>query len=239
MSTSTRRTGDDGSSGCSPFATEFAVADTSGRSLDGRRQHGHFLPCRSERPVMGTPLSIWPLNSLGIVAAASLFALISSCIHGFAQAGSAGGTIGKQDKSISGDQEVRSSSPGARKNTSTRAARTNERAGSACEGIPVNITGTWNSSSPSSVSEDVRQTGCNFVATLSAPFFHHVITGRHLGGSDFSLKVVRTNQTTGCTTVMLGSVTVISGSQMQWIVTGTDGKCDLSANYKETRMWTR
>jgi hypothetical protein len=157
----------------------------------------------------------------------------------FAQAGSTSGTIGKQDKSVSGDEETRSSSPSARKKLPTRPAKPNEGAGSACGWIPANIVGTWNSSSPSSASEDIRQTGCNFVATLSNQFFHHAISGRYLGSSNFSLKIARTNQITRCTTVMFGSMTAISEAQLRWVITSTDGKCDLPVNYTETRMWTR
>jgi hypothetical protein len=188
---------------------------------------------------MGSPPSIRSSSSLAIVAAASLFALMSSCTNGLAQAGSTGGAIGKQDKSISGDQEAPSASPRARKKPPARSAKTNEGAGSACGQMATSIAGTWNSSSPSSESEDIRPTGCDFTATLSNSFFHHVIRGRHSGGSNFSLTIARTNRVTGCTTVMSGSTTVISDARMRWVITGTDGKCDLSANYSETRMWTR
>jgi hypothetical protein len=192
-----------------------------------------------KKPVMRSPLSIWSSSSLAMIAAASLLALMSSCTDGLAQAGSTGGAIGKQDKSISGDQEAPSASPSARKKPPARAAKTNEGTGSACGQMATNIAGTWNSSSPSSVSEDIRPTGCDFTATLSNSFFRHAIRGRHSGGSNFSLIIARTNQVTGCTTVMSGSMTVVSEARMQWVITGTDGKCDLSANYSETRTWTR
>jgi hypothetical protein len=156
-----------------------------------------------------------------------------------AQAGSTGGTVGKQDKSISGADETRTSSPGAGKKLPARPAKPNEGTGPACGRIPANIAGTWNSSSPSSESEDIRPTGCNFVATLSNRFFHHVISGRYLDRSSFSLRIARTNQITGCATVMFGSMTVVSESQLRWVITSTDGKCDLPVNYTEARMWTR
>lgn len=153
----------------------------------------------------------------------------------FGQAGSIGGSVGKLDKSISGNEGA----PSSRKKPPTRPPTPNERTGSACEQIAASITGTWNSSSPSSVSEDIRRTGCNFVATISNQFFAHAISGRYLGGSNFSLTITRTNRITGCTTKMFGRMTVISGAQMQWIITRTDGKCDLLASYQETRRWIR
>jgi hypothetical protein len=181
------------------------------------------------KPRIGRPLIFTVLLGLFVVGQRE---------GAFAQVGSTGGTIGKQDKSISGDEETRSSSSGARKKP-TQPAKPNEGTSSACGRIPANIAGTWNSSSPSAASEDIRPTGCNFVATLSNQFFHHAISGHYLDGSNFSLKIARTNQMTGCTTVMFGSMTVVSEAQLRWVITSTDGKCDLPVNYTETRMWTR
>lgn len=183
------------------------------------------------------------INEVGRrIAIASLSGFLASfvaCTATFAQAGSTGGTIGKQDKSISGDGEAPSISPHARKNLPPRPAKPNEGADSACGRMSANIVGTWNSSSPSSVSADIRQTGCDFSGRITAPLFNHAVSGRYLGGSNYSITITRTNQITGCTTVMFGSTTVISAAQMQWVITGTDGKCDLPANYTETRLWTR
>jgi hypothetical protein len=176
---------------------------------------------------------------IGIALIALPYLAFANVTAALAQAGSTGGTIGKQDKSISGGEEVPSASPSARKKPPTRTAKPNEGTDSACGRISANIVGTWNSSSPSSVSVDIRQTGCNFLARLTAPLFNHAVSGRYLGSSNYSITITRTNQIIGCTTVMFGSMKVISGAQMQWVITGTDGKCDLSVNYTEARMWTR
>ena len=157
----------------------------------------------------------------------------------FAQAGATGGSVGKRDKSISGDGEAPSAAYGAGKKPPTQAAKPNERTDSACERIAADIGGTWNSSSPSSVSEDIKQTGCSFVGTLTTQLFNHAISGHHSDGSNFSLTIARTNRITGCMTVMSGSMKVISAAQMQWVITRTDGKCDLPANFTENRTWTR
>jgi|SRR5579871_4246472 len=175
-------------------------------------------------------------TSIGIALLALSHLAFANVSSALAQAGSTGGTIGKQDKSISGNGETQSDSPNARKK---RPLRPNEGTGSACGRISTDIAGTWNSSSPSSASENIRPMGCNFVATLNNALFHHAISGRYLGTSNFSLTIARTNQMTSCTTVMLGSMTVTSGTQMQWVITSTDGKCDLPATYTETRMWSR
>lgn len=183
------------------------------------------------------------INEVGrLIAITLVFGILASFVASktaFAQAGSTGGRIGKQDKSISGDEEAPPASLSARKKPPTRSAKPNEGTGSACGQIPADIVGIWNSSSPSPVSEDIRRTGCGFLATISNPLFHHAVSGRYLGRSNFSQTIARTNQITGCTTVMFGSMTVISGAQLKSVITGTDGKCDLSVNYTETRMWTR
>ena len=183
------------------------------------------------------------LNEAGRrIAITSLSSLLASFVAStatFAQAGSTGGTIGKQDKSISGDAEAPTISLTTTKNTPTRPAEKSEGTASACRRISASIVGTWNSSSPSSVSADIRRNGCDFSARVTAPLFNHAVSGRYSGGSNYSITITRTNQTTGCTTLMFGSVTVMSAVQMQWVITGTDGKCDLPVNYSETRSWTR
>jgi len=183
------------------------------------------------------------LNELGrlitITFVSGILTSFAANTTSFGQAGSTGGSVGKQDKSMSGNEEAPSSFPTAGKKQPTRPAKPNEGTRSACGEFPADIVGIWNSTSPSPASEDIRRTGCGFLATISNPIFHHAVSGRYLGRSNFSLTIERTNQITGCATVMLGSMTVISGAQMQWVITGTDGKCDLSANYTETRMWAR
>jgi hypothetical protein len=181
------------------------------------------------------------INEVGRrIAIAFLSGLLGSLVAStatFAQAGSTGGTIGRQDKSISGDQEAPSISP--RKTTPTRPAKRNEGTDSACGRLATSIVGPWKSSSPNSVSADIRQTGCDFSASLTAPLFNHAASGHYLSGSNYAITITRTNQITGCTTRMFGNATMMSAVQMQWVITGTDGKCDLAANYSETRLWTR
>ena len=162
--------------------------------------------------------------------------LIATHSLAFGQAGSIGGVVGKTDKSISGEE---TSSSGARKASPTRPTDANQSTKVACKQITADIAGTWNSSSPSSETEDIHQGACRFTATLSNQFFSHMIVGRYLDGSSFSLAITRTNRATGCTTMMFGNATVQSAARMQWVITRTDGKCDLPASYHETRSWTR
>jgi hypothetical protein len=168
------------------------------------------------------------------IAALAVLALIATSKASFAQAGSTGGTIGKQDKSISGDGEAPSTLPPDRKIPPARLVKPNQGADSACEA--AKIEGNWNSQG---LSENIQQTGCDFLAKVPGSFFNHTVKGRYLGSSNYSLTIARSNQITGCITVMFGRMTLISGAQFKTVITSTDGKCDLPANFTETRMWTR
>jgi hypothetical protein len=169
---------------------------------------------------------------MGIAVLAALVVTATSDAS-FAQAGSTGGTIGKRDKSISGDEETPRASP-RRKNPSARPVKPNQGTGSACGA--ANIDGNWNSSG---LSENIQQAGCDFSAKIPGSLFNHTVRGRYLGSSNYSIAIARSNQITGCTTMMLGSMTLTSGSQFKTVITSTDGKCDLPANFTETRVWTR
>jgi hypothetical protein len=161
-------------------------------------------------------------------------ALLAADRMAFPQAGSAGGTIGKHDKSISGDEEAPSAFPSDRKKPHTRSAKPNEGAYSACGA--ANIEGNWNSSG---LSENIRRTGCDFLAKVPGSIFNHIVKGRYSGSSNYSLTITRTNQITGCTTMMFGSMTLISEAEFRTVIASTDGKCDLAVNFTETRTWTR
>lgn len=155
-----------------------------------------------------------------------------------AQAGSTGGTIGKTDKSISGEgngadprSPVNSRSKGKRP-VESAASDQSSTARSKC----TNIEGVWNSSG---LSENIRQTGCNFSATVPAQYFNHAINGKYLGSSNYSLTITRTNKNDGCTTVMRGRMILTDRAGFQTTITSTDGRCDLSVNFTETRLWAR
>lgn len=185
-------------------------------------------------------------------AAKPLLAIIILLTGGslaFGQAGSIGGTIGKTDKSVSGVESpaeprtpAKSRSKGPRRVDGGGSDQSSEASGARRNPVHAqcpDIEGVWNSPSPSSVSEIIRQTGCRYSATLTTLLFNHAISGKYLGDSNYSLTIVRTNKATGCTTVMYGRMTSVSGAGFQTITSGTDGRCDLPANFTETRSWTR
>lgn len=157
----------------------------------------------------------------------------------FAQAGSTGGVIGKQDKSVSGGEGVaeprapaksRSKATGPLDSASDKSSSTKRCA---------NLEGVWNSAAPSSVSENIRQTACNFSASLTTALFNHVVNGKYMGSSNWSVAITRTNKITGCTTVMRGRMNLVSETEFQTVMTGADGRCDLPVDFAETRKWTR
>lgn len=203
------------------------------------------LPVRTKRQLKSR-------TGMSGVAAKPLLAIVILLTGGslaFGQAGSIGGTIGKTDKSLSGVESpaeprtpAKSRSKGQRRIDGGTSDRPSEVSGAGRNPVHAQcpgIEGVWNSPSPSSVSETIRQTGCRYSATLTTLLFNHAISGRYLGDANYSLTIVRTNKATGCTTVMYGRMTSVGGVGFQTIVSGTDGRCDLSANFTETRTWTR
>jgi hypothetical protein len=200
------------------------------------------LPCRAKGQLKSR-------TGMSGAAAKPLLAIIILLTGGslaFGQAGSIGGTIGKTDKSVSGVEEPRapakSRSKGQRRVDGGGSDQSSQASGAGRNPVRAqcpDIDGVWNSPSPSSVSEIIRQTGCRYSATLTTLLFNHAISGRYLGDSNYSLTIVRTNKATGCTTVMYGRMTSVSGAGFQTITSGTDGRCDLPANFTETRSWTR
>jgi hypothetical protein len=156
------------------------------------------------------------------------------------QPGSTGGSIGKTDKSVSGGESVVEPSAPTKSRSKDRRpvdTATSDRSSTAHQ--CANIEGAWNSPAPSSVSENIRQTGCSFSGTLTSALFNHAISGKYLGNSTYSISISRTNKISGCTTVMHGRMNLVSEAEFQTIMAGTDGKCDLPVNFTETRVWTR
>jgi hypothetical protein len=149
------------------------------------------------------------------------------------QPGSTGGSIGKIDKSISGGESA--AEPSVPAKSRAKGAPDESSPARQC----ANIEGVWNSSAPSSVSENIRQNGCNFSGTLTTALFNHTISGKYLGSSNYSISITRTNKITACTTVMNGRMTLESGAGFRTDIASTDGRCDLPVNFTEARMWTR
>ena len=156
------------------------------------------------------------------------------------QPGSTGGSIGKIDKSISGGEDaVEPRAPAKSRSKGPRPVDTTTSDRSSTAHQCGNIEGVWNSSAPSSVSGNFRQNGCNFSGTLTTALFNHSISGKYLGNSTYSISITRTNKISGCTTVMHGRMNVVSGAEFQTTLASTDGRCDLSVDFSEMRVWTR
>jgi hypothetical protein len=82
-----------------------------------------------------------------------------------------------------------------------------------------------------------EQDGCNISSSAPSKIFDHVIKGRWTG-NNFSVTTTRRNIKDGCTTQMYGRLYKLENSQIRTEVYGTDGRCDLPANYTENSVWT-
>lgn len=85
---------------------------------------------------------------------------------------------------------------------------------------------------------DWSQDGCSISANSPSGGFDHEVTGKW-NGSRFNTRVVRKNIANGCTTTMYGRLYVVNATTLTSEVIGTDGRCDLPANYSESSLWTK
>ncbi len=83
-----------------------------------------------------------------------------------------------------------------------------------------------------------EQNGCNISADTPSQGFDHSIQGRWTG-SYFDYTVSRRNIKNGCITKMYGRLYQQGVSQLNTEIYGTDGRCDLPANFTENSVWYR
>jgi hypothetical protein len=81
------------------------------------------------------------------------------------------------------------------------------------------------------------QRGCNIRSNAPTKGVDHIVKG-HWTGDHFSVTTTRRNLQNGCTTQMYGNLYKLDDSQLRTEVYGTDGRCDLPANYTESSLWT-
>jgi hypothetical protein len=83
-----------------------------------------------------------------------------------------------------------------------------------------------------------NQNGCNISADAPSSGFDHLITGQWTDGH-FDYRVSRRNITNGCTTQMYARLYKLDNSRLMSEVYGSDGRCDLPANFTENSVWIR
>jgi len=106
--------------------------------------------------------------------------------------------------------------------------------GTATQQCPA-ISGRWHSDG-NSITLDMVQTGCNISSVFSGPTQGHVLKGGWAQGK-YHFEIERTGN--GCTTTMYGSLVNISDTEMTSMISSTDGKCDLGANFNEQLLWRK
>jgi hypothetical protein len=83
-----------------------------------------------------------------------------------------------------------------------------------------------------------EQEGCNIKANAPSGGFNHFLEGKW-AGQYFNYRVYRTNIRSKCETTMYGRLYAGGGSNITTLIYGTDARCDLPANFKESAKWSR
>lgn len=101
------------------------------------------------------------------------------------------------------------------------------------------ISGTWLSSDNSPIT--ITQSGCSIGSHFGGNNHDHELGGAFNKPASFRYSVVRAERGgKKCKTVMDGMFIVAEDAQtMRSEIIGTDGKCDLGANFKETLYWRK
>jgi len=99
-----------------------------------------------------------------------------------------------------------------------------------------NIAGTWKGSNQAQMT--ISQTGCSISSEFSGTHHNHKLTGGFDSGA-FRYQIVR-SESGKCSTTMRG-IFLLSGNEnkMTSEIRGTDGKCELKADFWEIVEWSR
>ncbi|WP_437958790.1 hypothetical protein WME76_03425 [Sorangium sp. So ce119] len=103
----------------------------------------------------------------------------------------------------------------------------------------ANFSGVWKSREPDGVVVNLSDTGFSVSGTLNAGHFEHTLSGTHDTATKVTMQVNRRNTSDGCVTVMYGYWELIQENTARAVIIGTDGRCELSTNYQETRTFDR
>jgi hypothetical protein len=85
----------------------------------------------------------------------------------------------------------------------------------------------------------IQQSTCDINASIppTRNNFDHIIDGRWSSDSNgFDVTMVRTNTVDGCTTQLTGTL-YKKRKNIRLTLDGSDGKCDVPANYNEDFIW--
>ena len=85
----------------------------------------------------------------------------------------------------------------------------------------------------------IAQPGCKINGTLKPSEFDHTIEGDWASAGYYDFTVQRRNKKDGCVTVMFGKMYKLQNGNIRFAINGTDGRCDLRADYSEDFEWAR
>ena len=104
-----------------------------------------------------------------------------------------------------------------------------------------NVSGYWKRPGGLIVNLTQNQNSCTFSGTVTnSPTIFHKVTGVFYDNRTADVVVSRTNLSTGCQTLMYGTLTFLSLPNLyRAIVYQTDGKCELPENYTEDDVFTK
>ena len=103
----------------------------------------------------------------------------------------------------------------------------------------VNVAGKWKSLG-NGIELEIHQNGTKIESAFDSTEFAHKLRGElNVGRGYFDYTVARKNIKDGCETVMTGRLRYWNETQLATDIEGTDGRCDLKADFKEHLIWTR
>ena len=105
-------------------------------------------------------------------------------------------------------------------------------------GFCPEVAGVWQRTTDGLVLQ-LKQEGCSIAGTAKNATFDHVTTGSFdRSTKEFAVETKRRNNPQECTTQMYGAIRLASESLIVDVV-GTDGRCDLPPNFKESSEWVK
>jgi hypothetical protein len=105
-------------------------------------------------------------------------------------------------------------------------------------GFCPQVAGVWQRSTDGLVLQ-LKQEGCSIAGTAKNATFDHVTTGNFdRSAKAFTIETRRRNNPQECTTQMFGTIRLASEILIV-DVAGTDGRCDLPTNFKESSEWVK
>ena len=85
----------------------------------------------------------------------------------------------------------------------------------------------------------IAQTGCVIIGTINASAFDHTLEGNWSSSGYYYFTMKRHNKSNGCVTEMFGQLSKLQNGNIQFLINGTDGRCELLSSYTEVSVWIR